>query len=307
MSLKENLRSFMDLRGNRRRQQDQSGHPLPSSTRNALTVVVGEFCGTFMFLMLSFIGAQTALNTNEPGDGQAPLRGYSILLIAAAFGTAVTVNIWIFFRVTGGMFNPAVSHRDSIVTVSIKHELNRSKGYVGSHSRRCRQAITSPHGPRNSACGGHSGCSGCHGRSPGPPGCFQLAFERDERCSGTLPGNVPHFAARADSVLPGGREAPSHVPCPHRHWHLRLHSPHRRDQLHGHVDQSCAVIWPGSLYRLPRLPLDFLVGAFHGFIVGICRLQAPQVAGLPDCQSRSGCGGYRSGKQGRPEPYDCDE
>jgi aquaporin related protein len=33
--------------------------------RNALVIVLGEFAGTFMFLLLSFIGAQTALVTNS--------------------------------------------------------------------------------------------------------------------------------------------------------------------------------------------------------------------------------------------------
>ncbi|KND89365.1 Aquaporin-1 [Tolypocladium ophioglossoides CBS 100239] len=109
MAFKEKLRSFMDVRGNRMRQEGARDHPLPSAARNALTVVVGEFCGTFMFLLLSFIGAQTALNTNSPGDPSAPLLPFSLMYIAASFGTALAVNVWIFFRVTGGMFNPAVT------------------------------------------------------------------------------------------------------------------------------------------------------------------------------------------------------
>lgn len=123
MTVTEKLRAFMDVRGNRMHQQGGRDHPLPSSTRNALTVIVGEFCGTFMFLLLSFIGAQTALNTNSPGDPSAPLLPFSLLYIAASFGTALAVNVWIFFRVTGGMFNPAVSHRHSIVVSSMEQRL----------------------------------------------------------------------------------------------------------------------------------------------------------------------------------------
>ncbi|OAA62977.1 Major intrinsic protein [Cordyceps fumosorosea ARSEF 2679] len=85
-------------------------HPIPSQYKNTLTVVVGEFCGTFMFLLLSFIGTQAALDTNNPSDLQArPLAPFSLMYIAASFGTALAVNVWIFFRVTGGMFNPAVT------------------------------------------------------------------------------------------------------------------------------------------------------------------------------------------------------
>lgn len=74
-------------------------------------VVIGEFCGTFMFLLLSLIGAQTAINNNNPSnpDSDAPLLPMTLLYIACSFGAALAVNVWIFFRVTGGMFNPAVS------------------------------------------------------------------------------------------------------------------------------------------------------------------------------------------------------
>lgn len=63
-----------------------------------------------MFLLLSFIGAQTAIVNNIVTENQpdAPLAPYSLMYIAASFGTALTINVWIFYRVTGGMFNPAV-------------------------------------------------------------------------------------------------------------------------------------------------------------------------------------------------------
>lgn len=76
--------------------------------RTLLVVVLGEFCGTFMFLLLSFIGAQTAIVTNNSLDPTAPLTSYSLMYIAASFGTAIATNVWIFYRVSGGMFNPAV-------------------------------------------------------------------------------------------------------------------------------------------------------------------------------------------------------
>ena len=84
-------------------------HPVPSNIRTICVVVFGEFCGTFMFLLLSFSGAQTALSTNDPGNPGAPLLPFTLLYIAASFGTALAVNVWIFYRVSGGMFNPAVS------------------------------------------------------------------------------------------------------------------------------------------------------------------------------------------------------
>lgn len=85
------------------------GSPMGDRVRNALVIVLGEFAGTFMFLLLSFIGAQTALVTNNPSDPSTPLLPFSLMYIAASFGTALAVNVWIFYRVSGGMFNPAVT------------------------------------------------------------------------------------------------------------------------------------------------------------------------------------------------------
>ncbi|CAM1507576.1 Fc.00g072170.m01.CDS01 [Cosmosporella sp. VM-42] len=98
----------MDVRGNRF-SKDGRDHVLPSSYRNGLTVVVGEFFGTFMFLLLSFIGTQAAIDQNSPGTPDAPLFAFSLMYIASSFGSALAVNVWIFYRVTGGMFNPAVT------------------------------------------------------------------------------------------------------------------------------------------------------------------------------------------------------
>ncbi|RFU80926.1 aquaporin-2 [Trichoderma arundinaceum] len=77
--------------------------------RNELVVMFGEFCGTFMFLLMSFIGTQAAVENNSPGNPDAPLFPFSLMYVAASFGAALAVNVWVFYRVTGGMFNPAVT------------------------------------------------------------------------------------------------------------------------------------------------------------------------------------------------------
>ncbi|KAL7926526.1 hypothetical protein ACQKWADRAFT_280587 [Trichoderma austrokoningii] len=76
----------------------------------ALVIGVGEFCGTFMFLLLSFMGAQAALDNNPTTADDQKLQPATLLYIASSFGTALAVNVWVFYRVTGGMFNPAVRH-----------------------------------------------------------------------------------------------------------------------------------------------------------------------------------------------------
>lgn len=98
-----------DLWRERSRREGEKPPDATNSLRNISTVMIGEFCGTFMFLLLSFIGTQTALVTNAAGTLGEPLQPMTLLYIASSFGSALAVNVWVFYRVTGGMFNPAVS------------------------------------------------------------------------------------------------------------------------------------------------------------------------------------------------------
>lgn len=108
------IQSALDIGGNHFNKDGRDG-PIPSEYKNIAVVALGEFCGTFMFLLLSFIGTQVAIDNNSPGTPDAPLAPFSLLYIAASFGTALAVNVWIFYRVTGGMFNPAVSRREVLL------------------------------------------------------------------------------------------------------------------------------------------------------------------------------------------------
>lgn len=79
---------------------------LPPKTHYNLLCVLGEFVGTFMFLFFSLAGTQVAL-TPMPADGSPPNKD-SLMYSSLAFGFSLMVNVWAFFRVTGGLFNPAV-------------------------------------------------------------------------------------------------------------------------------------------------------------------------------------------------------
>lgn len=78
-----------------------------------------EFAGTFMFLFFAFGGTQVAntaaIASNPATSGQqdnsitqAPDTSV-LLFISLIFGFSLMVNVWVFFRVSGGLFNPAVS------------------------------------------------------------------------------------------------------------------------------------------------------------------------------------------------------
>ena len=81
---------------------------LPNPVRNHLIAMTGEFVGTFMFLFFAFSATQVA--NNGPGGGASPQGpDISVLLyISLAFGFSLAVNAWTFFRISGGLFNPAV-------------------------------------------------------------------------------------------------------------------------------------------------------------------------------------------------------
>jgi len=77
-----------------------------------------EFCGTFMFLLFSFGGVEAinyqselAASQSGVGSGKAsPVMSIIQLLhVSAAFGLSLLISVWLFYRVTGGLFNPNVT------------------------------------------------------------------------------------------------------------------------------------------------------------------------------------------------------
>ncbi|KAH7351180.1 aquaporin-like protein [Rhexocercosporidium sp. MPI-PUGE-AT-0058] len=76
---------------------------------------MGEFVGTFMFLFFAFAGTQVANigagdSSNQSTTGSATgFNPATLLYIALSFGFSLMVNAWVFFRISGGLFNPAVT------------------------------------------------------------------------------------------------------------------------------------------------------------------------------------------------------
>ncbi|KAI5809244.1 aquaporin-like protein [Pyronema omphalodes] len=59
-----------------------------------------------MYLFFAFAGTMVAHSPGHPIEEHSPIV---FLYIALSFGFSLAVNIWIFFRVSGGLFNPAVT------------------------------------------------------------------------------------------------------------------------------------------------------------------------------------------------------
>lgn len=87
---------------------------LPPGLRNNVIAMSGEFVGTFLFLFFAFAGTQVA-NTPRTTQGSTDTDialgpdPSQLLYISLCFGFSLAVNAWIFFRVSGGLFNPAVT------------------------------------------------------------------------------------------------------------------------------------------------------------------------------------------------------
>lgn len=87
-------------------------HKIPDSLRNHFVAMCGEFVGTFLFLFFALSGTQVANSINtSSGESieQVGSNPQQLQYIALCFGFSLAVNAWVFFRISGGLFNPAVS------------------------------------------------------------------------------------------------------------------------------------------------------------------------------------------------------
>lgn len=84
---------------------------LPPSIKGHTVACIGEFVGTFMFLLFA-LGGTNVVNTAPPEGANATdlsANPSKIMYIALVFGMSLMVNAWVFFRISGGLFNPAVT------------------------------------------------------------------------------------------------------------------------------------------------------------------------------------------------------
>lgn len=71
--------------------------------RGHLVAAASEFVGTTMFLWFAFAGTQAAAL-----DGTTATSLDGLLFISLSFGFSLMVTVWAHYRISGGLFNPAV-------------------------------------------------------------------------------------------------------------------------------------------------------------------------------------------------------
>jgi hypothetical protein len=85
------------------------------SLRRHLGATLGEFLGTTSFLFMAFGGvAAVSSSSLDPtvAANSMSLIGFNVprlIYMSFAFGLSYMVNVWVFFHVSEGLFNPAVS------------------------------------------------------------------------------------------------------------------------------------------------------------------------------------------------------
>lgn len=67
---------------------------------------MGEFVGTTMFLFFAFAGTQVAnvgsrSNSSTTTNSETGFSPEVLAYIALSFGVSLTVNVWIFYRISG--------------------------------------------------------------------------------------------------------------------------------------------------------------------------------------------------------------
>ncbi|MCJ1379812.1 hypothetical protein MMC17_002915 [Xylographa soralifera] len=80
-------------------EKETMGH----KARGHFVAMTGEFVGTFLFLFFALGGTQVANNLPATASTEP------ILYISLVFGFSLLVNVWVFYRISGGLFNPAVT------------------------------------------------------------------------------------------------------------------------------------------------------------------------------------------------------
>ncbi|BGP14977.1 hypothetical protein JCM10213v2_002932 [Rhodosporidiobolus nylandii] len=93
--------------------------PASLAIKNHFVAMVGEYVGTTLFLLFALGGTNVAnipttsvtgaIQDGQDGSQASVANTSNLLYIAFSFGVSLGTCAWIFFRVSGGLFNPAVS------------------------------------------------------------------------------------------------------------------------------------------------------------------------------------------------------
>ncbi|KAK5129573.1 hypothetical protein LTR08_003159 [Meristemomyces frigidus] len=80
-----------------------------SALRGHFVAATGEFVGTFMFLVFAFLGHLMAVTQAGETGPDGTNSGSTVIYISLSYGFALLIAAWDMYRISGGLFNPAVT------------------------------------------------------------------------------------------------------------------------------------------------------------------------------------------------------
>ena len=91
---------------------DKMKGPHLTKMQTHLVATVGEFVGTFLFLYFAYAGnlmAASRASSTAPTSAGGGMSSETVIFISLAYSLSLLVAVWAFYRISGGLFNPAVS------------------------------------------------------------------------------------------------------------------------------------------------------------------------------------------------------
>ena len=84
--------------------------PRGGAIKNHFVAASGEFVGTFLFLYFAFATHLMAVDQADAvALGNRQNSAQTVVYISLGYGFSLLVTVWAFYRISGGLFNPAVS------------------------------------------------------------------------------------------------------------------------------------------------------------------------------------------------------
>jgi len=84
--------------------------PRNKALKNHFVAASGEFVGTFLFLYFGFAAHLMAVDqTDSVARSNGQKSAQTVVYIALGYGFSLLVTAWTFYRISGGLFNPAVT------------------------------------------------------------------------------------------------------------------------------------------------------------------------------------------------------
>lgn len=80
-----------------------------SALRGHFVAASGEIVGTFLFLFIAFLGHSMSVQQTADTGPNGTNSSQTVVFISLSYGISLLVTAWTLYRVSGGLFNPAVT------------------------------------------------------------------------------------------------------------------------------------------------------------------------------------------------------